>query len=93
MMQHGCCPNSQVQPVVCPTQYRYHDTFIPQEVPYIHPIVNVNRQHMVEIPRHYVAVTNETVMGAPTTAFPVGGYGPGFGPGPGPGFGRRRRFF
>ena len=36
---------NQVRPVVCPTQYRCHDKFVPREVPFIHPIVNVNRVH------------------------------------------------
>lgn len=98
-MQHGGCHRNQVQPVVCPTQYRFHNQFVPQEVPFIHPIVNVNRVNTVQIPRHYYTETTETVMGETLPARP--GYGPGMGgpgfggpgyggPGYGPGFGRRR---
>jgi hypothetical protein len=73
--QEHCGPQ-QVQPVVCPPEYRVHDSFIPREVPFIHPIVNVNRQNIVDVPRHYFPETNETVMGAH--------FGPGRGPGVGP---------
>ncbi len=70
---------NQVRPVVCPTQYRCHDQFVPREVPFIHPIVNVNRVHTVEIPRHYVTETTQNVMGQTLPARP--GFGPGMGPG------------
>ena len=73
-MQPGMWGGGQVEPVVCPTQYRHHDQFIPQEVPYIHPIVNVNRQHIVEVPRHYWTETTENVMGQTLPAQP--GMGP-----------------
>lgn len=69
----------QLQPVVCPTQYRCHDQFFPVQQPYVHPIVNVNRQHPVIVPRHYYTETTENVMGQPVF------------PGQGPGFGRRNR--
>ncbi|WP_084212381.1 hypothetical protein [Bacillus sp. OxB-1] len=92
---HGHChggqvmPMTQAQPVVCPTQYRCHNSFIPREVPYIHPFVNVNVQHYVDVPRHYYTETNETVMGPPVQARP--GCGPTMGGGFGRGFGRGRR--
>ena len=89
MMHHGRCnchPGhcrcNQVQPVVCPTQYRFHDQFVPQEVPFIHPFVNVNRVNTVQIPRHYYTETTENVMGQTLPARP--GFGPGMG---GPGMG------
>jgi hypothetical protein len=88
MMHHGNCHGNQVQPIVCPPEYRCHDEFIPREVPVIHPIVNVNRHHYVDIPRHYCTETTEDVMGAPVV--PRGGFGPEFGGGYGPEFGRRR---
>jgi len=83
---------NQVRPVVCPTQYRCHDRFVPREVPYIHPIVNVNRVHNVEIPRHYFTETTQNVMGQTLPAQPgfgpgMGGVGQGMGPGMGPGMG------
>ena len=100
-MQHGQCgcnkmhgqcgcnqmrPMHQMQPVVCPTQYRCRDSFVPTEVPFIHPIVNVNRVNNVVVPRHYVTETTRNVQGS--TIFPRGGqqFGPGFG-GPGQQFG------
>ncbi len=85
MMQQWNCHHSMAQPVVCPTQYRCHDQFIPREVPFIHPIVNVNRQNIVEIPRHYYTETTRNVMGETVQARPgygpqTGGFGPQFGP-------------
>lgn len=64
----------QIQPVICPPQYRYHDQFTPRPVPVIHPIVNVNRQHIVDVPEHFYTETTENVMGAPMML------GPGMGP-------------
>lgn len=81
MMHGGQWGGNQVEPIVCPTQYRHHDQFIPREVPVIHPIVNVNRQHFVDIPRHFWTETTENVMGQTLPAHP--GMGPqqgGFGP-------------
>lgn len=92
---HGQCgcnqmrPSHQMQPIVCPPQYRCHDQFVRQEVPVIQPIVNVNRVHNVVVPRRYVTETTRNVPGS--TIFPRGGqqFGGGFGPGyGGPGFGR-----
>ena len=74
MMQPAQWGGGQVEPVVCPTQYRHHDQFIPQEVPYIHPIVNVNHQHVVEVPQHFWTEMTENVMGQTLPA------NPGFGP-------------
>lgn len=79
MMHHGNCHEGcgcqqQVQPIVCPTQYRFHDEFTQREVPVIHPIVNVNRQNIVDVPVHYFSETTENVMGA--TISPFGGCNP-----------------
>ena len=86
--------NNQMRPIVCPTQCRYNDTFFPVEVPYVHPIVNVNRQHPVMTPRHYYTETTQNVMGAPIwPGRGPGGMGPtgvgpaGMGSGMGPGMG------
>lgn len=97
MNQQGCFgagqEMSQVQPIVCPPEYCFRDEFIPREVPVIHPFVNVNRQHYVDVPRHFYTETTENIMGAPIIA--QGGFGPGFGggfgPRFGPGFGRAGR--
>ena len=93
MMNHeygcGCGCGNQVEPIVCPTEYRCHDQFMTREVPYIHPIVNVNRHHVVDVPKHYFTETTVDVMGAPM--HPQGGFGPELGGGYGPEFGRRGR--
>jgi len=68
----------RTNPVVCPPQYRFFDTFIPREVPFIHPIVNVNRQHYADFPRHYFTESNVTIPPRPVTARPGFGF-PRFG--------------
>ncbi|WP_207652388.1 spore coat protein D [Desulfosporosinus sp. FKB] len=40
-------------PVICPPQYCVHDCFIPRMVPYIHPVVHVMRQNIVNVPQHF----------------------------------------
>ena len=32
--------------------FEFRGRFIPREVPVIHPIVHVNRHHIVDVPRH-----------------------------------------
>ncbi len=41
-------------PIICDPQYIVRDCYIPREVPIIHPIVNVERRVIVNVPRHYV---------------------------------------
>lgn len=85
----GMMPGQQgfpMQPIVCPTQYRFHDCFSTQDIPYIHPVVNVNRQNVVGVPQHYYTETTENVMGSMIMpGMPPRGpqFGPQFGPGHG----------
>lgn len=82
MYQHHHCPTQvspiRTNPIVCPPQYRCHDTFIPREVPFIHPIVNVNRQHYADFPRHYFTESNVTIPAPPVQSRPGFGF-PQFG--------------
>ncbi|QDP38786.1 hypothetical protein FN924_00115 [Radiobacillus deserti] len=58
-----------MKPIVCPPKYVVHNRYTPRVVPYIHPVVHVNRNHIVNIPRHIVrpVVRNEVVdPGYPT---------------------------
>lgn len=41
-------------PIVCPPIYECHDCYIPREVPIIQPVIRVNRQIIVNVPRYYV---------------------------------------
>lgn len=50
MMKHKSCG---CPPIVCDPQYVVRDCYIPREVPIIHPIVNVTRHNIVNVPRHY----------------------------------------
>ncbi|HHY74128.1 MAG TPA: hypothetical protein GX497_13085 [Bacillus bacterium] len=52
-----------VRPIMCPPRYVEHNRFVPRVVPYIHPVINVNRTHIVNVPRHiYQPVTRNVVI-------------------------------
>lgn len=82
---YGCRPSAvspmaapAVQPIVCPPLCRYTDSYIHREVPYIQPLINVNRQHIVDVPKTYYEEINETVVVPPGVGpqpNPFGGYG------------------
>ncbi|WP_235801568.1 hypothetical protein [Heyndrickxia coagulans] len=38
--------------VFCEPKYVYKDTYVERNVTYVHPIIQVNRQHVVNVPRH-----------------------------------------
>ena len=65
-MSCGC-----VRPIVCPAQYVVRDYYTPQVVPVIHPVVTVNRQNIVNVPRHYIQPSTVTEVVAPRTAVPA----------------------
>ena len=60
-----------VAPIVCPPLCRYTDSYVKREVPYIQPLINVNRQHIVDVPRTYYKEINQTVV-VPPTRMPYG---------------------
>ncbi|MFJ8064406.1 hypothetical protein ACIQYS_07220 [Psychrobacillus sp. NPDC096426] len=68
----GCHQMPAAQPIVCPPQFRVRDSFIPRMQPVIHPIVNVNREHLVNVPQHFFTETNRNVLvNPPQQAFPM----------------------
>ena len=40
------------RPIYCRPQYVVRNSYIPRIVPYIHPVVHINRQNIVNVPRH-----------------------------------------
>lgn len=57
-------------PIVCDPQYIIRDCYIPREVPVVHPVVTVNRNIIVNVPRHYYQPMSKSVTvdpGCPTT--------------------------
>ncbi|WP_206832532.1 hypothetical protein [Alicyclobacillus fructus] len=48
-------------PIVCPPIYEYHDCYICREVPVIQPVVRVNRQFIVNVPRYVVQPETKNV--------------------------------
>jgi hypothetical protein len=56
-------PKHQCPPVVCDPQYIVRDCYVPRMVPYVHPVVNVNRHVIVNVPTHvYRPVTRNVVV-------------------------------
>lgn len=55
----------QCVPVVCPPQYVYRDCYIPRCVPYIHPVIYVTRQNIVNVPQHIFQPRYESVVNDP----------------------------
>lgn len=76
-------PMHKCPPIMCDPQYIVRDCYIPREVPVVHPIVNVNRHVIVNVPRHYYQpmTKNEVVdPGCPGTgSHHPGKHGPGYG--------------
>lgn len=56
------------EPIVCPPQYRVHDTFIPQLQPVIHPIVNINRQNVFPVRQNFYPEINRTEVVNPASS-------------------------
>ena len=55
--------NRHVKPIICPPRFVERNRFVPRVVPYIHPVVHVNRTHIVNVPRHiYKPITRNEVI-------------------------------
>ena len=52
-MKHSQDPKYGCAPMITAPQYVIHDCFIAREVPVVHPVIHVNRYHIVNIPTHY----------------------------------------
>ncbi|HBW34300.1 spore coat protein D [Desulfosporosinus sp. BICA1-9] len=50
------------KPICCPPQYCVRDYYTQRIVPVIHPIVNINRQNIVDVPQHYYQTTTRNVV-------------------------------
>jgi len=68
------CRRPAVQPIVCPPLCRFTDSYIEREIPHIQPLINVNRQHIVDVPKTYYKEINQTVV-VPPNQMPPFGYG------------------
>jgi hypothetical protein len=49
-------------PIVCDPRYVVRDCYVPREVPVVHPIVNVNRHVIVNVPKHYYQPITKNVV-------------------------------
>ena len=56
MYGNGC------RPICCPPQYCVRDYYTQRAVPVIHPIVNINRQNIVNVPQHYYQPIERNVV-------------------------------
>jgi hypothetical protein len=61
-------------PIVCDPRYVVRDCYIPREVPVVHPIVNVNRHVIVNVPKHYYQPITRNVVVDPGCPCPHPGY-------------------
>ena len=55
---HGCVG----KPVCCPPEYCVRDFYTQRIIPVIHPIENINRQNIVDVPQHYYQTTTRNVV-------------------------------
>ena len=60
-----------VAPIVCPPLCRYTDSYVKREVPYIQPLITVNRQHIVDVPKTYYREITQNVV-VPPNRMPYG---------------------
>lgn len=54
---YGC-----VNPICCRPEYCVRDYYTQRIVPVIHPIVNINRQNIVNVPQHYYQTITRNVV-------------------------------
>jgi hypothetical protein len=54
-----------VRPIVCPPLCRYTDSYTEREVPYIQPLININREHIVDVPKTYYEEINRNEVVSP----------------------------
>ena len=50
------------KPICCPPEYCVRDYYTQRIVPVIHPIVNINRQNIVDVPQHYYQTMTRNVV-------------------------------
>ncbi|WDM02806.1 hypothetical protein JI721_01645 [Alicyclobacillus cycloheptanicus] len=56
-------PKQGCPPVMCDPHYVVRDCYVPREVQYIHPIVQINRHVIVNVPKHvYQPITKNVVV-------------------------------
>jgi len=51
-----------VKPICCPPEYCVRDYYTHRFVPVIHPIVNINRQNIIDVPQHHYQQINRNVV-------------------------------
>ncbi len=56
----------RMQPIVAPPLCRYTDSFTEREIPVIQPLININRQHIVDVPKTYYEQINQNVVVSPS---------------------------
>lgn len=57
------------QPVICDPKFCIHDYYTERKVPYIHPVVHIYRENIVNVPEHiYQPVSRHELVdpGCPT---------------------------
>lgn len=60
-------------PIVCPPVYVYHDCYVYREQPVVQPVIHVQRNVIVNVPRYYTQPAQQQVTidpGCPGCATP-----------------------
>ena len=52
-----CC-----RPIICPPRYVVRNHYVPRVIPILHPIVNINREVIVNVPRNYYPQVTRNVV-------------------------------
>ncbi|KLU63796.1 hypothetical protein DEAC_c42880 [Desulfosporosinus acididurans] len=66
---YGCVGS----PICCPPQYCVRNYYTPRVIPVIHPVVNVNRYNVVNVPQHIYQPMSTNVVVDPGQGY--AGYG------------------
>ncbi|GMA49997.1 hypothetical protein GCM10025857_13540 [Alicyclobacillus contaminans] len=49
-------------PIVCKPKYIVRDCYIPRMIPYVHPVITVNRHIVVNVPQHFYQPMVQNVL-------------------------------
>ncbi|MGE8207787.1 hypothetical protein ACQKP0_25295 [Heyndrickxia sp. NPDC080065] len=50
------------RPIVCKPRYVVSNSYMPRVVPFIHPVINIHRRNIVNVPRHIYQPINRSVV-------------------------------
>ncbi|MCM3024548.1 hypothetical protein [Heyndrickxia ginsengihumi] len=57
--------NNADNTIYCDPQYVVEDTYVEREVTYVHPVIYINRKHIVNVPRHVYETVTKNIIDDP----------------------------